>query len=542
MPVANARTDRVQHQPCTYVAPVIVVLILTSLPIAILAEDVEGSHVLESSAMRALLIVPPFAGHLMPFIALGEKLVRRGHNVTLVSAPTDFIQRKVEEANINLWSIVEGSVGAHEMKEEMHKTLNTKNTKNNLQDLLEVSANFQENVLRTIDNSAVTSFNIIVGDTAFCLFLQCFSRKWNIPGIGLLPSLSLSPFDIHAWSFPPLMSGYSDNLSFYQRLVSTINNKLTALIVSKILTPTYFASVVGEFCKTTNISLDQMMHFSDYFPLIISTSIGFEFPRTLFPLIEYVGPILSQSPPQLPQDIAEWLDSREPRSVVYVSMGSLTALTDAQAETIVNGATQANFSVVWSLRKTNQHILDHMTYDTDNVLISDWVPQLTLLRHLSINSAILHGGLGGIQEALSCGIPIIVIPFFADQYDNAARVQYHHYGERIYQHELTTPLVTQTLRLIDSELYRKSIQKLQRIFKKDGGVSRVADLVEFYSEVGYEHLVPAYAKYNWSWVEFYNIDVYTVLILAVLLLSYLLYRLIRYCCSAVFSRAKKKEE
>ena len=482
--------------------------------------------------LSVLLITSPFAGHATPCLALGEELVRRGHDVTVVSAPTDFLRRKVEEANVSrLWSI------GDRFMEVVPEVLGDSNINDmNLHQILSLVASFQEQILNTIDNTTIKLFDIAVGDAAFTSFFPCFSHKWNIPSVSLSPTLFSSPFQLDAWPFPQMTMGYTDNLSFFQRLATFIFVRIGVLII-----PRYY-TFAEEYCKSVNLTLDHMMRFIHHIPQIITSSIGFEFPRTLLPLTEYVGPILSQSPPQLPQDIAEWLDSRDSRSVVYVSMGSAAVLSSSQAESVINGATQANFSVVWSLRKTNQHILDHTDYDADNVLVSDWVPQLTLLRHPSINSAVLHGGLGGIQEALSCGVPIIVIPFFADQIDNAARVQYHHYGERIYQHELTTPLVTQTLRLIDSELYRKSVQKLQRIFKKDGGVSRAADLVEFYSEVGYEHLVPAYAKYNWSWIEFYNVDVYTVLILAILLLSYLLYRLIRYCCSAVFSRAKKKDE
>ena len=239
--------------------------------------------------------------------------------------------------------------------------------------------------------------------------------------------------------------------------------------------------------------------------------------------------MISQYQPQLPQHIVEWLSGRDPKSVVYVSMGTTAILTSTQAEMIVNGATQANFSVVWSLRKTNQHILEHMTFDRDSVLIADWLPQVTILRHPSIHSAVLHGGLGGIQEALSSGVPILVIPFLFDQLDNGVRVKYYNYGEMIKLHELSTPLVTHTLQVIGTELYRKSLKKIQRIYKKDGGASRAADLIEFYSDVGYEHLIPSYAKYNWTWIEFYNIDVHFVLAAAALLLSYLFYR-VTLCC------------
>ena len=44
-----------------------------------------------------------------------------------------------------------------------------------------------------------------------------------------------------------------------------------------------------------------------------------------------------------------------------------------QAQMLISGATQANLSVVWSLRKSNQHTLSlrHVTYDPDSVLIAE---------------------------------------------------------------------------------------------------------------------------------------------------------------------------
>ncbi len=56
---------------------------------------------------------------------------------------------------------------------------------------------------------------------------------------------------------------------------------------------------------------------------------------------------------------------------------------------------------------------------------------------------------------------------------------------------------------------------MHKIFVHAGGVERAAELVEFYEEVGYDHLVPAYLKQRWSWVQCFNVDVY-VLISAVM--------------------------
>lgn len=487
--------------------------------------------------LSVLLVSPPFAGHIIPFLALGEELVQRGHNVTVVTAPTALVTKEVERFKLNLRSVGDDFISSEGLTEQLQ---NFKSGTGNLQIILEMAADFQKRVLNIIDNSAITSFDIMVVDVTVSVFPLCFSRKWKIPTAILWPSLSLGPFDLHAWPFPSIFTGYSDNLNFYQRLVSTVNTFVTTFFMKRVL-PSLF-SFIGNTCNEVNTSFHQVLQSSAYLPQIITTSFGFEFPRISLPLTEYVGPIISRSRPHLSPDIEEWLDQRDPRSVVYVSMGTVAVLTIDRAEAIINGATQANYSVVWSLRKSNQNILDLMTYDSDKVLVSSWIPQLSLLQHPTIHSAVLHGGLGGIQEALSSGIPSLVIPFMNDQLDNAVRVQYYHYGASIFPDELTAPLVTEKLKLINSEFYRKSLSKIQRIYKKDGGASRAADLLEFYSEFGYDHLVPSYAKYNWSWVEFYNVDVYTVLVLAVLILSYLVYRLIRSCCAVIFSQSKKKDE
>ena len=55
---------------------------------------------------------------------------------------------------------------------------------------------------------------------------------------------------------------------------------------------------------------------------------------------------------------------------------------------------------------------------------------------------------------------------------------------------------------------------MSRIFEQAEGAVRTAHLVELYADVGYTHLIPAYVKYQWSWVQFYNIDVFATLLIS----------------------------
>jgi UDP:flavonoid glycosyltransferase YjiC (YdhE family) len=56
----------------------------------------------------------------------------------------------------------------------------------------------------------------------------------------------------------------------------------------------------------------------------------------------------------------------------------------------------------------------------DNVRVEDWVDQETVFPDASL--AVCHGGSGTTFGALAYGVPLVMVPLFADQFVNAARV------------------------------------------------------------------------------------------------------------------------
>ena len=79
--------------------------------------------------------------------------------------------------------------------------------------------------------------------------------------------------------------------------------------------------------------------------------------------------------------------------------------------------------------------------------------------------------------------------------------------------------------------YHKKAQQMRKIMIQAGGVDRASELVEFYADVGYQHLVPAYVKYKWSWVQYYNVDVKFVLCVVLAGLVYIAAKFFKCCCS-----------
>ena len=152
-----------------------------------------------------------------------------------------------------------------------------------------------------------------------------------------------------------------------------------------------------------------------------------------------------------------------------------------------------------------------------------------------------HAGLGGLQEALYNGHPVITIPTSGDQWANAVRVQHYKLGVYLHPCEVNAEKITEAIETISGEEFTGSVAKLQKIFLHAGGAERAADLVEFYEDVGYDHLVPAYAKYEWNWIQYYNVDVYALMLCIVLLCMYSTCRLC-FCVCRRCVRSKEKKD
>ena len=188
----------------------------------------------------------------------------------------------------------------------------------------------------------------------------------------------------------------------------------------------------------------------------------------------------------------------------------------------------------------NQHVLDGIDIDRERVLISSWLPQKALLLEKSISLALLHGGMGRVHEALYSGVPCIITPISIDLFDNAMRVVQSGAGIRLDYAYITAEAITSSIRKIAEGKYRQEAKRMSVILRAGGGVERAADLVEHYAEVGYEHLVPAYVKYEWGWVEYYNMDVKLLSCLLLLLWVWLVKKLLTWLCRCCCGSRKKK--
>ena len=126
--------------------------------------------------------------------------------------------------------------------------------------------------------------------------------------------------------------------------------------------------------------------------------------------------------------------------LVYLSLGSLGSGDVALMQTLIDTLAAARVRVIVSMGP--QH--DQLRL-ADNMAGAEFLPQVSVLPH--VDAVITHGGNNTVTEALWFGKPMVVLPLFWDQYDNAQRLHETGFGLRLdtYGHapeELTGALDT----------------------------------------------------------------------------------------------------
>ncbi|XP_007047908.2 PREDICTED: 7-deoxyloganetin glucosyltransferase [Theobroma cacao] len=120
----------------------------------------------------------------------------------------------------------------------------------------------------------------------------------------------------------------------------------------------------------------------------------------------------------------EWLNKREPNSVVYVNYGSVTVMSDHHLKEFAWGLANSKHPFLWIIRPDvvmgESAILPEEFFEEikDRGLITSWCPQDEVLCHPSVGVFLTHCGWNFTLESISGGVPVICWPFFAEQQTN----------------------------------------------------------------------------------------------------------------------------
>ncbi|CAL5333741.1 unnamed protein product [Camellia sinensis] len=124
-----------------------------------------------------------------------------------------------------------------------------------------------------------------------------------------------------------------------------------------------------------------------------------------------------------------WLDSKKPNSVLYVSFGSLVRMNPTQLLELAHGLEASDCSFIWAVGKIQESagedenwipdgFEERMKKTNKGLIIKGWAPQLLILEHASVGGFMTHCGWNSTLEGVCAGVPMVTWPLSAEQFYN----------------------------------------------------------------------------------------------------------------------------
>jgi MGT family glycosyltransferase len=158
--------------------------------------------------------------------------------------------------------------------------------------------------------------------------------------------------------------------------------------------------------------------------------------------------------------------------LIYLSLGSLGSADVELMQRLIDTLGQTDYRVIVSMGP--QH--DQLRL-AENMVGEEFLPQTRILPLVDL--VVTHGGNNTVCECLWAGKPMVVLPLFWDQYDNAQRVHETGFGIRLdtYGHE-PEQLTRAIDRLLADERLQARLSASSERLQARPGTEVAADLIE----------------------------------------------------------------
>ncbi|RJQ68152.1 glycosyltransferase [Pseudonocardiaceae bacterium YIM PH 21723] len=393
-------------------------------------------------AKHIAIICTPGQGHLIPALAVAGELVNRGYRVTLPTTAERQAQVEATGAAAPLYS------------SPMHENLAqqavlAKDAKAADFDPASILPKFLEEAGAT----APQFQSILEGDRPDLLVYDqltwagaLLAEKWGVPHVVLFPSTVPVPEQ-------PGLAGLQRFLPADK--IAELDVELSAARARIGLGP---STVADFFAGTPELGVAFLTRSFQPF----GDSVG--------EWAEFVGPCFGER-----IDNVGWQPPAGTDPLVYVSFGSVFNDQPSFFRTVIEAFRDEPVRVVMAIgQRVDRAELGEIP---PNFEVLGFAPQLEILPHASV--FLTHCGMGGTQEGLSFGVPLVGIPQMTEQQGNAERVVELGLGRHIPPAEVTASVLRTAVRevLADPDI-KARLAAMQADIRDAGGTARAADVLE----------------------------------------------------------------
>ncbi|KAG5896751.1 hypothetical protein JTB14_031731 [Gonioctena quinquepunctata] len=421
--------------------------------------SVEGAKILGIFAYPSL-------SHQIVYQPIWRELSLRGHQVTVVTPNPLDDKTLVNLTEIDVSDINEKLKPSDSLEKTMAKDSPLPEI---MRGFYETSEKIQEGIManaefRKLYSDPSSEFDLVMTE---CLHPGMYSLagRYNAPAIGV-SSLGVvvathesvgNP--IHPVLYPDMNFHIHDGLTLKDKIHSTYFSLWLLYFYNYRVLPNadriarkYLGSdlpYLGDIGR--NVSLI----FVNTNPLVYNV-------RPNIPSVITLGQMHITKPKPLSKDLQDILDKAK-NGVVYFSLGSnvkLSSLSKNNMENIIGAISDLPYTVFLKVESENSFTLPK------NVITRKWFPQQDLLAHPNIKVFVTQGGLQSLEEALSRGVPMVVMPFIGDQAMNAKKIVKSGIGLELDPLSLSRKeLVKAIVEVAENEKYRQKIVKLGKLLE-----------------------------------------------------------------------------
>ena len=169
-----------------------------------------------------------------------------------------------------------------------------------------------------------------------------------------------------------------------------------------------------------------------------------------------------------------WERVHDARPLVYVSFGSQISWQPELFSLIAGAAASLGVQVVMNAGDLAES--DFPATLPGDVVVVGYAPQLALLQRAAV--LVSHGGANSVMEALTHGVPLLLLPICNDQPVQAYFLGKAGVGRSLNHRGLTVPALREALRALLAEgSERVNARRVQVAYRQRDGAARAAELI-----------------------------------------------------------------
>lgn len=418
-----------------------------------------------------LMSVASYSHHIWNRVLM-EALAGKGYNLTIVSADVE----KVPKVNMTYIHLEETYHGVHEGDSAIDLYEMAQ------EGLVKSMLTFYDYGIASCDGSlrskGLRQILSYPNDFKFDLVLYDFTLGPCVLGLyhkfGQPLLVGVSAFNIPPYT-SDLIGGhkYPAYIPYYTLNYGTDMTFLQRLENAFIYTADYFYRKY-VFLPATDKQIRKIPAFKDMpyvgslqeqtMLLMVNSHHSVDFPEPIPQNMVLVGGLQIMAPKPLPEDIKKFIDSGRKGAILF-SLGTNVLSSDLGDERIamfmeaIRRFPDYNFLWKFETDLKNQRI-------PKNLMIKKFLPQNDILAQPNIKLFITHAGLLSTHEATWHGVPLVGIPFIADQYRNLEKSLQAGVAERLVIWTVSTEKIVATIRkVLDDDGYRVRMKQKSALFR-----------------------------------------------------------------------------